>query len=128
MGQVKPDLLAQWQDMNQQADAGALTIPADVAAKCDAACVTYLAHLKKMQVDSLALTEVEDWGNLPSAQALRGKFLRLATGKDTSLDVILQQHIDVIESMRMLFRRYFDETEATDTQTSANVTALAPES
>ncbi|MBY4404658.1 hypothetical protein HQO26_25400 [Rhodococcus fascians] len=127
MGQVKPDILAQWQDMNQRADAGTLTILADVAAKCDAACVTYLAHLKKMQVDSLALTEVEDWGNLPSAQALRDKFLRLATGKDTSLDVILQQHIDVIDSMRTLFRRYFDETAEVDSRTAANIAALTPE-
>ena len=80
-----------------------------------------------MQVDSLALTEVEDWGNLPSAQALRDKFLRLATGKDTSLDVILQQHIDVIDSMRTLFRRYFDETAEVDSRTAANIAALTPE-
>lgn len=103
-----------------------ITIPADVAAKCDAACVTYLEHLDKMKIDAKKLAVVASWGDLPSAQALRDKFLAKATGTDRSLDVILQQHIEVIESMRMLFRRYFDETEATDTQLSANITALAP--
>ncbi|WP_032401578.1 hypothetical protein [Rhodococcoides fascians] len=127
MTDAQPNLIAHWQDLNAQADAGTITIPADVAAKCDAACVTYLAHLQKMQAQATQLGEFQDWGNFKSAQDLQGRFLRLATGTDRSLDIILQQHIDVIESMRMLFRRYFDETEATDTQTSSNIAALTPE-
>lgn len=127
MNDSRPDLIAHWRDLNAQADAGTITIPADVAAQCDAACVTYLAHLDKMIVDAKKLGVVTPWGDLKSAQDLRDKFLRLATGTDRSLDVILQQHIDVIESMRMLFRRYFDETTATDDRTSANITALTPE-
>lgn len=127
MAQVKPDLLAQWQDMNSQADAGTLTIPPDVASKCDAACVAYLAHLNDMRRKAAVLHETKSWGNLPSAQALQNRFARLATGKDTSLDVILQQHIDVIDSMRTLFRRYFDETAEVDSRTAANVVALTPE-
>jgi hypothetical protein len=126
MTDADPNLIAHWQGLNAQAEAGMITIPADVAAKCDAACVTYLEHLDKMKIDAKKLAVVASWGDLPSAQALRDKFLAKATGTDRSLDVILQQHIEVIESMRMLFRRYFDETEATDTQTSANITALAP--
>lgn len=127
MADSQPDLIAHWQDLNAQADAGTITIPSDVAAKCDAACVTYLAHLDKMKVDARAMDVVTPWGALKSAQDLQARFGRLVTGTDRSLDVILQQHIDVIESMRMLFRRYFDETEATDTQTAANITALSPQ-
>jgi len=125
--EARPNLIAHWEDLNAQADAGTITIPPDVAAKCDAACAAYLVHLAKMQAQATQLTEVKSWGDLKSAQDLQGKFMRLATGTDRSLDIILQQHIDVIESMRMLFRRYFDETEATDDRTSANITALAPE-
>jgi hypothetical protein len=110
------------EELNAQADAGSITIPAEVAAKCDA----YIAHLKDMKRKAIRLGEFQQWGDLKSAQDLQARFGRLATGTDRSLDVILQQHIDVIESMRMVFRRYFDETEATDTQTSANITALAP--
>ncbi|CCQ14288.1 putative uncharacterized protein [Rhodococcus sp. AW25M09] len=126
MNDAQPNLIAHWQDLNAQAEAGIITIPADVAAKCDAACVTYLAHLDKMKIDAAKLGVVKPWGDMKSAQDLQSKFLRLATGTDRSLDVILQQHIDVIESMRMIFRRYFDETETTDAQTAANITALAP--
>ncbi|CCQ14286.1 putative uncharacterized protein [Rhodococcus sp. AW25M09] len=123
----QPNLIAHWQQLNAQADAGTITIPADVAAQCDAACVTYIAHLNGMKRKASVLTETKAWGDMKSAQDLQSKFLRLATGTDRSLDVILQQHIDVIESMRMLFRRYFDETETTDAQTAANITALTPE-
>ena len=126
MADSQPDLISHWQDLNAQADAGTITIPSDVAAQCDAACVTYLAHLDKMKVDARAIDVVTPWGDLKSAQDLQARFGRLVTGTDRSLDKILQQHIDVIESMRMLFRRYFEETEATDTQTAANVTALNP--
>jgi hypothetical protein len=127
MADFQQNVLAHWQGLNAQADAGTITIPGDVAAKCDAACVAYLAHLGKMQRDALAIDIATPWGDLKSARDLQARFGRLVTGTDRSLDVILQQHIDVIESMRMLFRRYFDETEATDTQTSANITALTPE-
>lgn len=127
MADSQPDLIAHWQHLNAQADAGTITIPADVAAKCDAACVTYLAHLDKMKVDARAIDVVTSWGDFKSAQDLQARFGRLATGTDRSLDFILQQHIDIIESMRMLFRRYFDETADTDTQTSSNITALTPE-
>ena len=123
----QPSLIAHWQELNAQADAGTIAIPPEVAAKCDAACVTYLAHLNDMKRRASVLTETKSWGDFKSAQDLQSRFARLATGKDTSLDVILQQHIDVIESMRMLFRRYFDETADTDDVTSSNITALAPE-
>ncbi|MDZ7918281.1 MAG: hypothetical protein U5O16_41790 [Rhodococcus sp. (in: high G+C Gram-positive bacteria)] len=126
MTDADPNLIAHWQDLNSRAVAGTITIPPDVASKCDAACVTYLAHLQKMQAQATKLGEFQEWGDLKSAQDLRDRFLRKATGTDRSLDVILQQHIDVIESMRMLFRRYFDETEATDDQTSSNIIALTP--
>ncbi|MGV8873225.1 MAG: hypothetical protein ACOH2Q_11920 [Rhodococcus sp. (in: high G+C Gram-positive bacteria)] len=127
MTDAQPNLIAHWQELNAQADAGIITIPADVAAKCDQECVTYLAHLQKMHAQATQLGEFQDWGDMKSAQDLQSKFLSLATGTDRSLDVILQQHIDVIESMRLLFRRYFAETTATDDQTSANITALTPE-
>ncbi|OZC85907.1 hypothetical protein CH274_03535 [Rhodococcus sp. 06-418-5] len=126
MTEARPNLIAHWEDLNAQADAGTITIPPDVAAKCDAACAAYLIHLAKMQAQATQLTEVKSWGDLKSAQDLQGKFLRLATGTDRSLDAILQQHIEVIESMRMLFRRYFDETADTDELTSSNITALTP--
>jgi hypothetical protein len=127
VAQVKPDLLAQWQDLNSQADAGTLTIPPDVAAKCDAVCVAYLAHLNDMRRKAAVLSETKSWGDLPSAQALQSRFARLATGKDTSLDVILQQHIDVIDSMRTLFRRYFEESAEVDSRTAADIVALTQE-
>ncbi|MGB2718532.1 MAG: hypothetical protein WBG53_17995 [Rhodococcus sp. (in: high G+C Gram-positive bacteria)] len=127
MADFEQNVLAHWQDLNAQADAGTITIPCDVAARCDAACVAYLAHLGRMQRNALAIDIATPWGALKSAQDLQARFGRLVTGTDRSLDIILQQHIDVIESMRMLFRRYFDETEAADDQTAANITALAPE-
>jgi hypothetical protein len=125
--EARPDLIAHWRDLNAQADAGTITIPPDVAAKCDAACATYLVHLAKMQARATQLSEVKSWGDFKSAQDLQNRFARLATGKSTSLDVILQQHIDVIDSMRTLFRRYFEETAEVDSGTAANIVALTPE-
>lgn len=122
----QPNLIAHWQDLNAQADAGIITIPADVAKQCDSVCATYIEHLEQMKRDTLGLNTTKSWGDLKSAQDLQSKFVSLATGTDRSLDVILQQHIEVIESMRMLFRRYFDETAGTDDLTSSNITALAP--
>ncbi|MDI9928851.1 hypothetical protein QM588_00415 [Rhodococcus sp. IEGM 1354] len=127
MSESPPDLITHWQGLNALAEAGTLTIPADVAAKCDAACDVYLAHLEKMQADARKLSETKSWGDMKSAQDLQRRFARLATGKDTSLDVILQQHIDVIDSMRTLFRRYFEDTAEVDSRTAATIAAPTPE-
>ncbi|WP_415973231.1 hypothetical protein [Rhodococcus sp. 077-4] len=110
-----------WREMSAQAEAGLLEIPESVAAQCDAACADYIAHLEGMVQKTEFLVDLDAFGTLPSAQQLGRKFKRLADGEERSAAVVIRQHIEVIELMRSVFRRYFVETEAVDRSVGARI-------
>ncbi|WP_206492716.1 hypothetical protein [Rhodococcus sp. KRD162] len=117
--------MSQWQALSARAEAGVLEIPENVAFHCDEVCASYIRHLQDMVVKTGRLVDVEAFGTLDSAQQLGRKFERIAHSGERSLRVVLLQHIDVIESMRSVFRRYFDEAEYADQRTSKSITDFA---
>ncbi|MDI6628408.1 hypothetical protein AB0362_19470 [Rhodococcus sp. NPDC079359] len=71
------------------------------------------------------LVDVEAFGTLDSARQLGEKFERIAFSGDRSLHVVLMQHIEVIELMRSVFKRYFDEAEYADQRTLKSIGEIA---
>ncbi|MFI8568099.1 hypothetical protein ACIGGF_16235 [Rhodococcus sp. NPDC078407] len=117
--------MQQWQALSAQAEAGVLKIPEGVAFQCDEVCAAYIRHLEGMVSQTKSLVDVEAFGTLDSARQLGEKFERIAYSGDRSLRVVLLQHIDVIELMRSVFRRYFDEAEYADQRTLKSITDIA---
>ncbi|MDV8056751.1 MULTISPECIES: hypothetical protein [unclassified Rhodococcus (in: high G+C Gram-positive bacteria)] len=114
-------LMQQWRNLSEQAAAGALEIPEGVAFECDQACAEYLRHLNGMLQKTEFLVDLEAFGTLPSAQQLGRKFKRLADGEERSAAVAIRQHIEVVQLMRSVFRRYFVETEQVDRSVGARI-------
>lgn len=117
--------MQQWQSLSMQAESGQLEIPEGVAFRCDEVCAAYIRHLKDMVVKTQNLVDVEAFGTLDSARQLGEKFERIAFSGDRSLHVVLMQHIEVIELMRSVFKRYFDETEYADQRTLKSIGEIA---
>ncbi|WP_256986201.1 MULTISPECIES: hypothetical protein [unclassified Rhodococcus (in: high G+C Gram-positive bacteria)] len=113
--------MQQWRNLSEQAAAGALEIPEGVAFQCDQACAEYLRHLNGMLQRTEFLVDVDAFGTLPSAQQLGRKFKRLADGEEGSAAVVIRQHIEVVQLMRSVFRRYFVETEELDRGVGARI-------
>lgn len=126
---MEPNELAssmiQWQSLSAQADAGVLEIPEGVAFQCDEVCAAYIRHLQDMLGQTKSLVDVEAFGTLDSARQLGRKFEKIAHSGDRSLRVVLLQHIEVIELMRSVFRRYFDEAEYADQRTLKSIADIA---
>ena len=126
---MEPNELAssmiQWQSLSAQADAGVLEIPEGVAFQCDEVCAAYIRHLQDMLGQTKSLVDVEAFGTLDSARQLGRKFEKIAYSGDRSLRVVLLQHIEVIELMRSVFRRYFDEAEYADQRTLKSIADIA---
>nr|WP_314144357.1 hypothetical protein [uncultured Rhodococcus sp.] len=126
---MEPNELAssmiQWQSLSAQADAGVLEIPEGVAFQCDDVCAAYIRHLQDMLGQTKSLVDVESFGTLDSARQLGRKFEKIAYSGDRSLRVVLLQHIEVIELMRSVFRRYFDEAEHADQRTLKSIADIA---
>lgn len=113
-----------WQNLSERAEAGLMEIPEGVAAQCDRVCAEYIDHLAEMLVKTKFLVDFDAFGTLPSAQQLGRKFKRLADGEERSAAVAIRQHIEVIELMRSVFRRYFVETEELDESVGARIGAI----
>ena len=116
--------MQQWQALSMQADSGQLEIPEGVAFRCDEVCAAYIRHLKDMVVKTHNLVDVKAFGSLDSARQLGEKFERIAYSGDRSLRVVLTQHIEVIELMRSVFKRYFDEAEYADQRTLTSIAEI----
>lgn len=114
-----------WTDLLERADAGAMEIPEGVAFQCDKICADYIDHLADMLAKTKFLVDLDAFGTLPSAQQLGRKFKRLADGAEGSAAVAIQQHIEVIELMRSVFRRYFVEAEYADHRTAQSISTIA---
>ena len=113
--------MEKWRELSDQAEAGVLEIPEEVASRCDTVCADYLDHLDDMLAKTAYLVDVDAFGTLPSAQMLGAKFKRLADGERGSAAAVIRQHIEVVELMRSVFRRYFVETEAVDQSVGARI-------
>ncbi|WP_238325053.1 hypothetical protein [Rhodococcoides fascians] len=98
-----------------------MEIPPGVASQCDQVCAEYIDHLAGMLGKTKFLVDLDAFGTLPSAQQLGRKFKRLADGEERSAAVAIRQHIEVIELMRSVFRRYFVDTEEVDQSVGARV-------
>ena len=110
-----------WRELSERAESGLMEIPADVASRCDQVCADYIDHLAGMLGKTKFLVDLDAFGELPSAQMLGAKFKRLADGDEGSAAVVIRQHIEVIELMRSVFRRYFVETDAVDQSVGARI-------
>ncbi|MBY3987004.1 hypothetical protein HQO84_14585 [Rhodococcus fascians] len=117
--------MQQWQSLSMQAESGQLEIPQGVAFQCDEVCAAYIRHLTEMLAKTKNLVDVEAFGTLDSARQLGEKFEKIAFSGDRSLRVVLTQHIEVIELMRSVFRRYFDEVEYADQRTLKSIGEVA---
>ncbi len=110
-----------WRGLAVQADSGQLQIPEGVALQCDKVCADYVLHLELMLEKTKWLVDTDAYGTLPSARLLGAKFKRLADGEEGSAASVIRQHIEVIELMRSVFRRYFVDTEAVDQSVGARI-------
>ncbi|MBX5333104.1 hypothetical protein HQO90_19085 [Rhodococcus fascians] len=85
-----------------------------------------MTKLDRMLEMTASLAWPESWGDLDSAKQLQAKFTRLATGDEGSARFVIKQQIEIIKTMRELFRHYFASVEAVDSATAATVEALSP--
>jgi hypothetical protein len=117
--------MQKWRSLSSHAESGQLQIPEGVAFQCDEVCAAYIRHLTEMLAKTKNLVDVKAFGTLDSARQLGEKFERIAFSGDRSLRVVLTQHIEVIELMRSVFKRYFDEAVYADQRTLTSIAEIA---
>jgi hypothetical protein len=112
-----------WQSLSIAADEGNLFLGSEAAAKCSRACDGYLDKLREHQTRAKELAKVEGLGEFESGKALRNRFAEKAMGGPNNLVDVLQSHIDVVTEMQVVFKKFFDDTIATDDQNASSIVA-----
>lgn len=103
-----------WEALAVAADEGDLFLDPEAASASDLACVEYIAKLRARQSDAKGLASAGLWGDFESGKALERIYAEKAVGGENNMVDVLQSHIDVVEQMRTVFRKFFVDTTATD--------------
>ena len=75
---------------------------------------------------ALDLAHADGWGDFTSGQELRTIFREKAVGGENNMVDVLQGHIDVVEEMKVVFRKFFVATESVDGSNAADVRSQGP--
>ncbi|MBF6364679.1 hypothetical protein IU433_29315 [Nocardia puris] len=111
--------LKTWQNFKDQAINGEFTMDHEIGAALRDRCNTLLVALDQMKIDAQNLQYLSGYGSLPSAQDLQSKFQKKATGgadhdPDDNAVHRIQQHIEVVKTMRDAYLAAIGELQNTD--------------
>ncbi|MCZ4277346.1 hypothetical protein [Rhodococcoides yunnanense] len=115
-----------WQSLADAADQGHLFLNADAARACSQACSAYIEKLIDHQETAQSLAYIDGFGDFDSGQELRDLFAAKAVGGEDNMVDVLQSHIDVVREMQVVFKKFFDGTNAGDEDNAAGIAAQGP--
>ncbi len=115
-----------WQALAVAADTGQLYLNSDAAEQCSNACDDYIELLKGHRLEPYKLAHADGWGEFESGKDLRTMFREKAVGGEDNMLDVLQSHIDVVEQMQVVFKKFFTATDNVDETNAADVRAQGP--
>lgn len=115
-----------WQSLADAADQGHLFLNEAAAKACSEACSVYIDKLIEHQKTARTLADIDGFGDFDSGQELRDLFAAKAVGGEDNMVDVLQSHIDVVREMQVVFKKFFDSTDAGDQDNAADIAARGP--
>jgi len=104
-----------WQSLADAADQGHLFLNEAAAKACSEACSVYIDKLIEHQKTARTLADIDGFGDFDSGQELRDLFAAKAVGGE-----------DVVREMQVVFKKFFDSTDAGDEDNAADIAARGP--
>lgn len=124
-----PDMsgaVAGWQLLAQEAQAGRLRLDPTIARDLTVACDRRIDELNSMLRVAVNLAKVDGFGELPSGVLLATKFSQKGSGGTNSLDVVLQQHVDAVKAMQIVFNKSIEGYTEQDSAMADSTKAIEP--
>ncbi|WP_072806444.1 hypothetical protein [Rhodococcoides yunnanense] len=115
-----------WQSLAFAVDQGDLYLNPAAAQACSDACSDYISKLIEHRTNAYVLADVTGLGEFDSGKDLRRIFSEKAVGGENNLVDVLQSHIDVVEKMKIVFRKLIVDTEGQDRENAAGLGLAGP--
>lgn len=118
--------LTQWETLSVAADLGHLYLDADVARRCDNACIAYIEALNLRIEEASTLAEIHMYGSFKAGRKLSEILSKKAVGDENSMVEVLKSHIQVVEKMQIVFRKFFVDYDDTEGGNASQVAQSVP--
>ncbi|MEV4239614.1 hypothetical protein AB0J47_31035 [Nocardia sp. NPDC049737] len=93
---------SEWKRLLDSANAGELSIDPEVGKGLDQVCDDHIDRLRTVLEKIDVISRVTGFGTFDSSQILEKKFSETASGTDRSLDTVIKQHIDSVETVKQV--------------------------
>jgi hypothetical protein len=114
------------QQLLDSANAGELFLDPETGKGLDKVCDNHVHTLAKVLVTNQQVEQVTGFGGFSSGQVLEKKFSALATGNDRSLDIIIRQHIQAVNTMKEVVAKAIANYVALDEEQRQRIDKMTP--
>ncbi|MFI6776030.1 hypothetical protein [Nocardia sp. NPDC050412] len=121
---VDPD---QWKRLLDRANAGELSLDPEVGKGLDKVCDDHLDRLNTALDNIRFISRVTGFGTFNSGQILEKKFSETASGTERSLDTVIKQHIDSVETVKQVVAQAIANFVAQDQARASQFEQVTPE-
>lgn len=121
---VDPD---EWKRLLNQANAGELLLDPEVGKGLDKVCDDQIDRLNTVLDKIGVIGDISGFGTFNSGKILEKKFSETAAGTDRSLEVVVKQHIDAIETVKEVVAKAITNFTALDQDRATQFQQVTPE-
>ncbi|MGQ4601612.1 hypothetical protein [Nocardia sp. R6R-6] len=116
-----------WKRLLDSANGGELSLDPEVGKGLDKVCDDHLDRLNSILEKVRFINQITGFGTFNSGKILEKKFSETASGADRSLDTVIKQHIDAVETMKQVVAQAIANFIAQDQYRASQFQQVTPE-
>ncbi|MEV6137051.1 hypothetical protein AB0L63_13535 [Nocardia sp. NPDC051990] len=117
----------EWTKLLDKANAGELSLDPEVGKGLDKVCDDHLDRLNAVLDKIGVIGDISGFGSFNSGKILEKKFSETATGTDRSLDAVIKQHIDSVETVKQVVAQAIANFVAQDQDHASQFAQVTPQ-
>ncbi|WP_433600799.1 hypothetical protein ACQPXH_02990 [Nocardia sp. CA-135953] len=117
----------EWNRLLDQANIGALSLDPEVGKDLDKVCDDQIDRLNTVLDKIGNISLITGFGDFNSGKILEKKFSETAAGTDRSLDAVIKQHIETVETVKQVVAQAIANFVAQDQDRASQFAQVTPE-
>ncbi|WP_062991453.1 hypothetical protein [Nocardia anaemiae] len=118
---------SEWKRLLDKANAGELSLDPEVGKGLDKVCDDQIDRLNTVLDKIGSVGNITGFGTFNSGKILEKKFSETASGNDRSLDVVIKQHIDSVNTVKQVVAQAIANFIALDQDRASQFEQVTPE-
>ncbi len=116
----------EWTRLLDKANAGELLLDPEVGKGLDKVCDEHIDRLNTALEKTGTIADISGFGSFNSGQILQKKFAETASGTDRSLDTVIKQHIESVNTVKQVVAKAIANFVAQDQYHASQFAQVTP--